>query len=54
MTSTAASSFMYVDSDVPEGMTLSAWRHAKAAPARRRRLPGLPAFGPALWPRFVG
>jgi len=29
--------FRYVDSDVPEGMTLSEWRGAKTRSARGRR-----------------
>jgi hypothetical protein len=33
--------FLYVDSDVPEGMTLSAWRGAKARAARGGRRSGL-------------
>jgi hypothetical protein len=33
--------FLYVDSDVPEGMTLSEWRGAKARAAARGRRSGL-------------
>jgi hypothetical protein len=37
-TATAEHTFCYVDCDVPAGMTLSAWRGAKArAEARGRR-----------------
>ena len=31
-----AAPFVYVDCDVPEGQTLTEWRHART-PARRRR-----------------
>jgi hypothetical protein len=30
--------FLYVDCDVPAGVTLDSWRSAKAPPPRRRRL----------------
>jgi hypothetical protein len=33
--------FLYVESDVPEGMTLSEWRGAKARAARDGRRSGL-------------
>jgi hypothetical protein len=34
----ASTAFMYVDCDVPEGMTLDAWRRRTARPPRRRSL----------------
>jgi hypothetical protein len=46
MNSAASQNFRYVDSDVPAGMTLSAWRGAKERAARRRRRP-------TFRPRFV-
>jgi hypothetical protein len=47
-------SFMYVECDVPEGLTLSAWRDARTPPSKRR-LPRLPRLGgPSLRPRLVG
>jgi hypothetical protein len=39
MTTDTTHTFLYVDSDVPAGMTLSAWRGAKEHAARRRRRP---------------
>ena len=33
--------FLYVDTDVPEGMTLSEWRGAKVRSAARGRRSGL-------------
>jgi hypothetical protein len=33
--------FLYVDCDVPDGVTLDSWRSAKAPAPRRRRLDGL-------------
>jgi hypothetical protein len=37
--------FMYVDSDVPAGMTLSAWRGQKERARRHRRTFGLRLVG---------
>jgi hypothetical protein len=37
MSTDTAHTFLYVDSDVPAGITLSAWRGAKERTARRRR-----------------
>jgi hypothetical protein len=37
-----ASPHIYIQCDVPEGMTLVEWRRAHPAPKRRRRL--LPGF----------
>jgi hypothetical protein len=33
--------FLYVECDVPDGVTLDSWRAAKAAAPRPRRLDGL-------------
>jgi|tagenome__1003787_1003787.scaffolds.fasta_scaffold20742848_2 hypothetical protein len=33
--------FLYVECDVPDGVTLDSWRAAKAAPRGRGRLDGL-------------
>jgi hypothetical protein len=37
MSSLAATPLIYVECDVPEGMTLDDWRRTRSAPARRRR-----------------
>ena len=37
MSTDQSHTFMYVDSDVPAGMTLSTWRGQKERVARRRR-----------------
>lgn len=33
--------FVYIDCDIPAGVTLDSWRSAKAPAPRRRRLDGL-------------
>jgi hypothetical protein len=38
MSSAAATPLIYVECDVPDGMTLSEWRRLRPAPSRRRRL----------------
>ena len=39
--------FLYVDCDVPAGVTLATWRTTKTAARRRRRLDGLMRLGRA-------
>jgi hypothetical protein len=48
--------FSYVESDVPTGMTLSAWRAAepRRKPQRRLRMPRLPRLAPGLTPHPAG
>jgi hypothetical protein len=41
MNTEPSTTFLYVEMDVPAGVTLSAWRGAKERAARRRRRPTL-------------